>query len=31
MKIKDLPGYQRPREKLISKGPENFKDEEKLK
>jgi len=27
-KIKDLPKVERPREKLISKGPENLKDEE---
>ena len=26
-KIKDLPKFERPREKLISKGPENLKDE----
>ncbi len=30
MKIKDLPKIERPREKLISKGPENLKDEELL-
>lgn len=30
MKIKDLPKVDRPREKLISKGPENLKDEELL-
>ena len=30
MKIKDLPKVERPREKLISKGPENLKDEELL-
>ena len=29
-KIKDLPENQRPREKLISKGPQNLKDEELL-
>ena len=29
-KIKDLPKVDRPREKLISKGPENLKDEELL-
>ena len=29
-KIKDLPKIERPREKLISKGPENLKDEELL-
>ncbi len=29
-KIKDLPNFERPREKLISKGPENLKDEELL-
>jgi len=29
-KIKDLPKVERPREKLISKGPENLKDEELL-
>jgi len=29
-KIKDLPKFDRPREKLISKGPENLKDEELL-
>ena len=30
MKIKDLAKIERPREKLISKGPENLKDEELL-
>jgi len=30
MKIKDLPKVDRPREKLISKGPQNLKDEELL-
>ena len=30
MKIKDLPKIERPREKLIAKGPENLKDEELL-
>jgi DNA repair protein RadC len=30
MKIKDLPKIERPREKLISKGAENLKDEELL-
>ena len=30
MKIKDLPKIERPREKLVSKGPENLKDEELL-
>jgi len=25
-KIKDLPKIERPREKLISKGPQNLKD-----
>ena len=29
-KIKDLPKIERPREKLISKGPQNLKDEELL-
>ena len=29
-KIKDLPKVERPREKLISKGPQNLKDEELL-
>lgn len=29
-RIKDLPEFERPREKLISKGPENLKDEELL-
>jgi len=29
-KIKDLPKPERPREKLISKGSENLKDEELL-
>ena len=29
-KIKDLPKVERPRERLISKGPENLKDEELL-
>ncbi len=29
-KIKDLPKIDRPREKLISKGPQNLKDEELL-
>ncbi len=29
-KIKDLPKADRPREKLISKGPQNLKDEELL-
>ena len=28
LKIKDLPKVERPREKLISKGPQNLKDEE---
>jgi len=28
--IKDLPKIERPREKLVSKGPENLKDEELL-
>ena len=30
MKIKDLPKIERPREKLIFKGPQNLKDEELL-
>lgn len=30
MKIKDLPKIDRPREKLIQKGPQNLKDEELL-
>ena len=30
MKIKDLPKIERPREKLIAKGPENLKDKELL-
>jgi len=30
MKIKDIPKTERPREKLITKGPENLKDEELL-
>ena len=30
MKIKDLPKSQRPREKLISQGPDNLKNEELL-
>jgi DNA repair protein RadC len=30
MRIKDLPKIERPREKLISKGPQNLKDEELL-
>jgi len=30
LKIKDLPKVERPREKLISKGPQNLKDEELL-
>ena len=30
MKIKDIPKIDRPREKLISKGPQNLKDEELL-
>jgi len=30
MKIKDIPKIDRPREKLIFKGPENLKDEELL-
>lgn len=30
MKIKDLPKIERPREKLIAKGPENLKDSELL-
>ena len=30
MKIKDLPKIERPREKLIAKGPQNLKDEELL-
>jgi len=29
-KIKDLPKIDRPREKLIFKGPQNLKDEELL-
>jgi len=29
-KIKDLPKSDRPREKLISKSPQNLKDEELL-
>ena len=29
-KIKDLPKVERPREKLISNGPQNLKDEELL-
>ena len=29
-KIKDLPKIKRPREKLISKGTQNLKDEELL-
>ena len=30
MKIKDLPKIERPREKLVEKGPENLKDKELL-
>ena len=30
MKIKDLPKFERPREKLIAKGAENLKDSELL-
>jgi len=30
MRIKDIPKAERPREKLIQKGPENLKDEELL-
>jgi len=30
MKIKDLPKIERPREKLVLKGPQNLKDEELL-
>ena len=30
MRIRDLPKIERPREKLIAKGPENLKDEELL-
>jgi len=30
MKIKDIPKIDRPREKLISKGSQNLKDEELL-
>ncbi len=30
MKLKDLPKIDRPREKLVSKGPQNLKDEELL-
>jgi len=30
LKIKDLPKIERPREKLIAKGPQNLKDEELL-
>ncbi|HRR39166.1 MAG TPA: hypothetical protein P5570_00130, partial [Candidatus Paceibacterota bacterium] len=30
LRIKDLPKEDRPREKLISKGPQNLKDEELL-
>lgn len=30
MKIKDLPKIERPREKLVAKGPENLKDKELL-
>ena len=30
MKIKELPKIERPREKLITKGPQNLKDEELL-
>jgi len=29
-KIKDLPKIERPREKLIARGPQNLKDEELL-
>lgn len=29
-KIKELPKSDRPREKLIAKGPQNLKDEELL-
>ena len=29
-RIKDLPEDQRPRERLITKGPKNLKDEELL-
>ena len=29
-RVKDLPKDQRPREKLIQKGPQNLKDEELL-
>jgi len=31
MRIKDIPKVERPREKLITKGPENLKDEIGLK
>ena len=30
MKLKELPKVERPREKLIAKGPQNLKDEELL-
>ncbi len=30
VKIKDLPSFKRPREKLIEKGVQNLKDEELL-
>jgi len=30
MRIKDIPKPERPREKVIQKGPENLKDEELL-
>jgi DNA repair protein RadC len=30
MKMQDIPNFERPREKLISKGPKNLKDEELL-
>ena len=30
MSIKDLPIHERPREKLLTKGPDNLKDNELL-
>jgi len=30
MKIKDLPKIERPRERLVAKGPENLKNKELL-
>lgn len=31
MNLKSLPKIERPREKLIQKGPQNLKDEEGIK